>query len=134
MKKNIVVKILSILASLLFPLTALIGMLFGQIGSRIFVETFSFGYGQVAGEFIFFTISGYCAGYFSAFVISKIYKNFNFNFTLIIPILVMIYFGYVNILEATEVSLSYLVNSLARDVVMLGTFYYILRGYSLKNN
>ena len=128
-------KILSLLVSLLFPFTAVIGMLFGQIGSRIFSATFSssVGYGQIGGEFIFYTISGYCAGYFSAFVISKIYKNFNFNFALIIPVLAMIYFGYVNILEASEVSLSFLINSLARDVVMLVTYYYLLEGYSLNN-
>ena len=128
MKKPLVTNILSILASLLFPLTAVIGMLFGQIGSRLFSATFSGiqGVGQIGGEFIFFTISGYCAGYFSAFVISKVYKNFNFNYALIIPVLMMVYFGYENILESSQVSLSFLINSTARDLVMLITYYYIL--------
>ena len=128
MKKPLVTNILSILASLLFPLTAVIGMLFGQIGSRLFSATFSGiqGVGQIGGEFIFFTISGYCAGYFSAFVISKVYKNFNFNFALIIPVLVMVYFGYENIIEASKISFSFLINSFARDIAMLVTYYYIL--------
>ena len=131
MKKPLVTNILSILASLLFPLTAVIGMLFGQIGSRLFSATFSGiqGVGQIGGEFIFFTISGYCAGYFSAFVISKVYKNFNFNFALIIPVLVMVYFGYQNIIEASKISFSFLINSFARDIAMLVTYYYILEGY-----
>lgn len=130
MKKTLVVKIFSVFISLLFPFTALIGMLIGQIASRIFSETFSLGY----GELIFFIISGYCAGYFSAFVISKIYKNFDFKFALIVPVLAMFYFGYINILESSEVSLSFLINSFARDVVMLVTFYFILEGYSSNNH
>ena len=136
MKKNLRINILSILTSFLFPLTAVIGMLFGQIGSRLFSSTFSYtqGVGQIGGEFIFFVISGYCAGYFSAFVISKVYKNFNFNYALIIPVLVMVYFGYENILEASKVSFSFLINSFARDIVMLVTYYYILGGYCLNND
>ena len=128
MKKPFIINTLSILVSLLFPLTALLGMLAGQIGSRLFSSLFSssVGYGQIGGEFIFFIISGYCAGYFSAFVISKVYKNFNFNYALIIPVLMMVYFGYQNILESSQVSLSFLINSTARDLVMLITYYYIL--------
>ena len=128
MKNPLIINGLSLLASLLFPLTAVIGMMAGQIGSRLFSSFFSSsaGYGQIGGEFIFFTISGYCAGYFSAFVISKVYKNFNFNYALIIPVLMMVYFGYENILESSQVSLSFLINSTARDLVMLITYYYIL--------
>ena len=128
MKKPFIINTLSILVSLLFPLTAFLGMMAGQIGSRLFSSLFSssVGYGQIGGEFIFFTISGYCAGYFSAFVISKVYKNFNFNYALIIPVLMMVYFGYENILESSQVSLSFLINSTARDLVMLITYYYIL--------
>ena len=128
MKNPLIINGLSLLASLLFPLTAVIGMMAGQIGSRLFSSLFSssVGYGQIGGEFIFFTISGYCAGYFSAFVISKVYKNFNFNYALIIPVLMMVYFGYQNILESSQDSLSFLINSTARDLVMLITYYYIL--------
>ena len=128
MKKPLIINTLSILVSLLFPLTAVIGMMAGQIGSRLFSSLFSssVSYGQIGGEFIFFIISGYCAGYFSAFVISKVYKNFNFNYALIIPVLMMVYFGYQNILESSQVSLSFLINSTARDLVMLITYYYIL--------
>ena len=79
MKKPLIINTLSILVSLLFPLTALLGMMAGQIGSRLFSSLFSSSVGYMGGEFIFFTISGYCAGYFSAFVISKVYKNFNFK-------------------------------------------------------
>ena len=127
-KNPLIINGLSLLASLLFPLTAVIGMMAGQIGSRLFSSLFSssVGYGQIGGEFIFFIISGYCAGYFSAFVISKVYKNFNFKYALIIPVLVMVYFGYENILESSQVSLSFLINSTARDLVMLITYYYIL--------
>ena len=129
MKKPFIINTLSILVSLLFPLTAFLGMMAGQIGSRLFSSLFSssVGYGQIGGEFIFFTISGYCAGYFSAFVISKVYKNFNFNYALIIPVLIMVYFGYQNILESSQDSLSFLINSTARDLVMLITYYYILQ-------
>ena len=128
MKNPLIINGLSLLASLLFPLTAVIGMMAGQIVSRLFSSLFSssVGYGQIGGEFIFFTISGYCAGYFSAFVISKVYKNFNFNYALIIPVLMMVYFGYENILESSQVSLSFLINSTVRDLVMLITYYYIL--------
>jgi len=128
MKKPFIINTLSILVSLLFPLTAFLGMMAGQIGSRLFSSLFSssVGYGQIGGEFIFFTISGYCAGYFSAFVISKVYKNFNFNYALIKPVLMMVYFGYQNILESSQDSLSFLINSTARDLVMLITYYYIL--------
>ena len=123
MKNPLIINGLSLLASLLFPLTAVIGMMAGQIGSRLF----SSSVGYMGGEFIFFTISGYCAGYFSAFVISKVYKNFNFNYALIIPVLMMVYFGYENIIESSQVSLSFLINSTARDLVMLITYYYILQ-------
>ena len=128
-------KFLSILVSLLFPITAVAGMMFGQLASRLFSSLFSpsIGYGQIGGEFIFFTISGYCAGYFSAFIISKVYKKFHFEFTLIIPILMMLYFGYDNIVVSSSVSFSYLINSLARDLVMLITFYLMLTNYSLNN-
>ena len=136
MKKNLIINILSLLASLLFPLTALLGMLLGQVTIRMFSAVFSYqsGIGQIGGEFVFFTFSGYCAGYLSAFIISKVYKNFNFNFALIIPILVMIYFGYENILVASKVSISFLINSLARDAAMLVTYYYILKDYSLSKD
>ena len=126
MKNPLIVNGLSLLASLLFPLTAVIGMMAGQIGSRLFSSLFSSSVGYMGGEFIFFTISGYCAGYFSAFVISKVYKNFNLNYALIIPVLMMVYFGYENIQESSQVSLSFLINSTARDLVMLITYYYIL--------
>ena len=128
MKNPLIINTLSILVSLLLPLTAFLGMMAGQIGSRLFSSLFSssVGYGQIGGEFIFFIISGYCAGYFSAFVISKVYKNFNFNYALIIPVLLMVYFGYQNILESSQVSLSYLINSTARDLVMLIYYYYYL--------
>ena len=53
------------------------------------------------------------------------------NFALIIPVLVMIYFGYENILTASKVSISFLINSFARDLAMLVTYYYILKDYSL---
>jgi hypothetical protein len=132
MKNPLIINTLSILVSLLFPLTALIGMLAGQIGSRLFSYVFSYntaGVGQIGGEFIFFVISGYCAGYFSAFVVSKIYKNFNFKYAVIIPVLVMVYFGYENILESSKVSLSFLINSTARDLVMLIVYYILLGGY-----
>lgn len=121
-------KFLSVLVSFLFPLTALIGMMAGQLGSRLFSSIFSssLGYGQIGSEFIFFAISGYVAGYFSAFVISKIYKNFDFKFTLVVPVLIMIYFGYQNIITSSEVSLSFMINSFVRDAIMLITFYYIL--------
>ena len=135
MKKILVVNILSLLASLLFPLTALLGMLLGQVAIRIFSAVFSSTeYGQIGGEFIFFTFSGYYAGYLSAFIISKVYKNFNFNFALIIPVLVMIYFGYENILASSKVSISFLINSFARDLAMLVTYYYILKDYSLSKD
>ena len=132
MKKTLVNNILSLLVSLLFPLTAILGMLLGQVAIRMFSAVFSSNeYGQIGGEFVFFTFSGYCAGYLSAFVIAKVFKNFNLNFALIIPVLVMIYFGYENILAASKVSISFLINSLARDLAMLVTYYYILKDYSL---
>ena len=135
MKKTLVVNILSLLASLLFPLTAVLGMLLGQVAIRIFSAVFSSNeYGKIGGEFVFFTFSGYCAGYLSAFIISKVYKNFNFNFALIVPVLVMIYFGYENILVASKVSISFLINSFARDLAMLVTYYYILKDYSLSKD
>tara|TARA_B110000285_G_scaffold192947_1_gene221679 strand:- start:317 stop:727 length:411 start_codon:yes stop_codon:yes gene_type:complete len=136
MVKDLTNKIFSLLASLLFPFTAVIGMLVGQIGSRLFSSAFSFtpGVFQIGGEFIFFTVSGYCAGYFSAFVVSKVYKNFNFKYALIIPVLLMVYFGYENILEASKVSLSFLINNIARDLVMLVVYYYLLEEYHQDNN
>ena len=136
MKNPFIINGLSLLVSLLFPLTAVIGILVGQIGSRLFSSAMSFthgGAGLIGGEFIFYTVSGYCAGYFSAFVISKVYKNFNFKYALIIPVLVMVYFGYENILESSQVSLSFLINSTARDLVMLVVYYYILEGYYQDN-
>lgn len=132
MKKTLVINILSLLVSLLFPLTAILGMLLGQVTIRMFSAVFSSNeYGQIGGEFVFFTFSGYCAGYLSAFVIAKVYKNFNFNFALIIPLLVMIYFGYENILASSKVSMSFLINSFARDLAMLATYYILLKDYSL---
>jgi hypothetical protein len=135
MKKTLVNNILSLLVSLLFPLTAILGMLLGQVAIRMFSAVFSSNeYGQIGGEFVFFTFSGYCAGYLSAFVIAKVFKNFNLNFALIIPVLVMVYFGYENILAASKVSISFLINSLARDLAMLVTYYYILKDYSLSKD
>jgi len=135
MKKTLVNNILRLLVSLLFTLTDILGMLLGQVAIRMFSAVFSSNeYGQIGGEFVFFTFSGYCAGYLSAFVIAKVFKNFNLNFALIIPVLVMIYFGYENILAASKVSISFLINSLARDLAMLVTYYYILKDYSLSKD
>ncbi len=54
MKKTLVVNILSLLASLLFPLTAVLGMLLGQVAIRIFQQFFqATEYGQIGGEFVF---------------------------------------------------------------------------------
>ena len=41
----------------------------------------------------------------------------------------MVYFGYENIIEASKISFSFLINSFARDIAMLVTYYYILEGY-----
>lgn len=131
-KTNMIINFLSVLVSILFPFTALIGMFFGQIASRIFSQYFSSSVGTIGGEFIFYVISGYCAGYFSAFIISKVYKRFNFKYALVIPIFVMLYFGYENIIEASKVSVSFLISSFSRDIIMLITFYIILQGYSLQ--
>jgi hypothetical protein len=46
----------------------------------------------------------------------------------------MIYFGYENILAASKVSVSFLINSFARDLAMLATYYILLKDYSLSKD
>ena len=82
---------------------------------------------------LFFRYFWICCSYFSAFAISKIYKNFNFKFTLIVPVLMMIYFGYENIITSSEVSISFMIKGFVRDIIMLITFYYYLMDYRVSN-
>ena len=80
---------ITILVSLLFFPLIFIGQIGGNIIGELFVwfnNTFSlFEIHRVIARITSSFIAGIAAGYFSAFVIKKIYKNLNLNVALILP-------------------------------------------------
>ena len=87
-------KFFSVLVSLIFiPVAALsqyAGMLIGELWWYIWKNLPFVFMGEFIGALLIGLISGSIAGYASSFCIQKIYKNFNINFVLIIPVLLIL--------------------------------------------
>ena len=77
-------------------------------------------------------ISGAIAGYISALVISKIYKNFNFVLVLIIPIIVIIISLLGSFLNISNTGLS--IQTIApffRELITIGVFIFVIKEKSI---
>ena len=103
------IKIISILVSLivipLFAIGQYVGLFIGQILNWFF--NYFIAWGPFSGptfwtELLPYIISGGLAGYISALTISKIYKNYDLNFVMIIPsflTLIVLYYVFTKIGE-----------------------------------
>jgi len=126
MKNNI----LSILVSLVFIPIVIIAQAAGYyIGLIIywFVNNFTFlGLPQDVIDHGPYYVAGLMAGYFSALLCKKIYKNFNFKYIIVIPSIVIL----IAILGSVTGNREEIFFTISRDVITILSFIYFLRNES----
>lgn len=131
-------KFFSVLVSLIFiPIAALsqyVGMLIGELWWYIWKNLPFVFMGEFIGALVIGLISGSIAGYASSFCIQKIYKNFNINFVLIIPVLLILVasIGDVSVYIRDKESFVGLLQQLVREISTIYIFYYCLKNKIIK--
>ena len=131
-------KFFSVLVSLIFiPVAALsqyAGMLIGELWWYIWKNLPFVFMGEFIGALVIGLISGSIAGYASSFCIQKIYKNFNTNFVLIIPVLLILVasIGDVSVYIRDKESFVGLLQQLVREISTICIFYYCLKNKIIK--
>ena len=131
-------KFFSVLVSLIFiPVAALsqyAGMLIGELWWYIWKNLPFVFMGEFIGALLIGLISGSIAGYASSFCIQKIYKNFNINFVLIIPVLLILVasIGDVSVYIRDKESFVGLLQQLVREISTICIFYYCLKNKIIK--
>lgn len=124
-------KAISVLVSLFFLPLVIIGQVVGLILGKLLY--FIYQYMMFIPFFTFMTelapyvISGIAAGYFSAFIIYKIYKDYNVFFTMIIPSFLTVIVSYYAFSKIGLNGWSYKgVQDLVQIIFTTGCFYYFL--------
>ena len=124
-------KAISVLVSLFFLPLVIIGQVVGLILGKLLY--FIYQYMMFIPFFTFMTelapyvISGIAAGYFSAFIIYKIYKDYNIFFTMIIPSFLTLIVSYYAFSKIGLNGWSYKgVQDLVQIIFTTGCFYYFL--------
>ena len=131
-------KFFSVLVSLIFiPVAALsqyAGMLIGELWWYIWKNLPFVFMGEFIGALLIGLISCSIAGYASSFCIQKIYKNFNINFVLIIPVLLILVasIGDVSVYIRDKESFVGLLQQLVREISTICIFYYCLKNKIIK--
>jgi len=121
------IKVFSIIVSFVFiPIAALLQFVGHYIGlvTYWFVDKFSFwGLPKETVEWGPYFVGGLLAGYFSAFACKKIYKNFNFNYVIIAPSVIIL----ISIIGSIIGSRSEIYLTLGRDILTILSFFYFLK-------
>jgi len=124
------IKVLSIIVSLVFiPISALFQFVGYYTGLVVywFVDNFTFwGLTQKTIEWGPYYVGGLLGGYFSAFACKKIYKDFNFNYVIIAPSVIML----MAIIGSIIGSRSEIYLELGRDILTILSFFYFLKNES----
>ncbi len=132
------IKVYSLLVSLVFITVAILGqflgLYLGKILYFIYDSVMSLRLPDFFADILPAVVSGVIAGYVSALIVTKIYKNYNFLFAIILPFAVILFAFIGDILLANDVGWSTeSIGVLLREVVTIGAYYYLLKDGVLKN-
>ena len=133
------IKVYSLLVSLVFIPVAILGqflgLYLGKILYFIYDSVMSLRLPDFFADILPAVVSGVIAGYVSALIVTKIYKNYNFLFVIILPFAVILFAFIGDILLANDVGWSTeSIGVLLREVVTIGTYYYLLKdNFFLRN-
>ncbi|MDB4828532.1 hypothetical protein OAH30_05335 [Candidatus Pelagibacter sp.] len=125
-------RLLSILVSLVFlpiaVLTQYIGFYFGKILYFIYENIMFLNMPQFLINIAPLVISGFLAGYIAAKAVQLIYKNYNVNFCLIIPAIIIIISLLGTLLNAeSSKDLSEIIGTVLREIVTFGLYLFTLK-------
>ena len=125
-------KLLSILVSLVFlPIVVLsqyVGFYFGKILYFIYENIMFLNMPQFLINIAPLVISGFLAGYVAAKVVQLIYKNYNVNFCLILPAIVIIISLLGTILNPeNSKEISEIIGTVLREIATFGFYLFILK-------
>ena len=133
------IKIYSLLVSIIFIPLAILGQFLGLYLGKVLYFIYDKVMFLRMPDFITDSapaiISGFVAGCISAFVVTKIYKNYNLIFVMLIPgaIILFALLGDLLIVGDTSGS-SNSIGSILREVITIGSYYYLLKDrYFLKD-
>ena len=126
------IKIYSILVSIVFIPVAILGKFLGLYLGKILYFIYEGVMSLRLPDFIADTgpavVSGVIAGYFSALIVTKIYKNYNLLFATILPFAVILFSFIGDIFLAADANWSTeSIGSLLREVVTIAVYYYLLK-------
>ena len=126
------IKVYSLLVSLVFIPVAILGQFLGLYLSKILYFIYLRVMFLRLPDFIADTgpavVSGVIAGYFSALIVTKIYKNYNLLFATILPLAVILFSFIGDILLAADANWSTeSIGSLLREVATIAAYYYLLK-------
>ena len=132
------IKVYSLVVSLVFVPVAILGQFLGLYLGKflyfIYDSVMSLRLPDFFADILPAVVSGVIAGYVSALIVTKIYKNYNFIFVMIIPFAVILFAFIGDILLASDVGWSTeSIGVLLREVVTIGAYYYLLKEGVLKN-
>ena len=125
-------KLLSILVSLVFlPIVVLaqyVGFYFGKILYFIYENIMFLNMPQFLINIAPLVISGFLAGYVAAKVVQLIYKNYNVNFCLILPAIVIIISLLGTILNPeSSKETSEIIGTVLREITTFGLYFFTLK-------
>jgi len=125
-------KLLSILVSLVFlPIVVLaqyVGFYFGKILYFIYDNIMFLNMPQFLINIAPLVISGFLAGYVAAKVVQLIYKNYNVNFCLILPAIVIMISLLGTILNPeSSKETSEIIGTVLREIVTFGFYLFTLK-------
>ena len=126
------IKIYSILVSIVFIPVAILGqflgLYLGKIIYFIYVKVMFLNMPDILIDTAPPIISGVIAGYVSALVVAKIYKNYNLLFATMLPFAVILFSFIGDILLAADANWSTeSIGSLLREVATIAAYYYLLK-------
>jgi len=125
-------KLLSILVSLVFlPIVVLaqyVGFYFGKILYFIYENIMFLNMPQFLINIAPLVISGFLAGYVAAKVVQLIYKNYNVNFCLILPAIVIMISLLGTILNPeSSKETSEIIGTVLREITTFGLYFFTLK-------
>ena len=133
------IKVYSLLVSLVFIPVAILGQFLGLYLGKILYFIYEGVMSLRLPDFIADTgptvVSGVIAGYVSALIVTKIYKNYNLLFATILPLAVILFSFIGDILLAADANWSIeSIGSLLREVATIAAYYYFLKDKVFLNN
>ena len=131
-KEEMKIKVYSLLVSLVFIPVAILGQFLGLYLGKILYFIYEGVMSLRLPDFIADTgptvVSGVIAGYVSALIVTKIYKNYNLLFVTILPLAVILFSFIGDILLAADANWSTeSIGSLLREVATIAAYYYLLK-------